>query len=104
VLTSPDLDALIADTEAEILAVIDAAEDENTGALYEMVRYHMGLDRDAPRGKRLRPLLGLLAYMSLAGDYRAALPGAVAVMTVAPRRRRARRSARPSPAGCRRRR
>jgi geranylgeranyl diphosphate synthase type I len=79
VLTSPDLDALIADTEAEILAVIDAAEDENTRALYEMVRYHMGLDRDAPRGKRLRPLLGLLAYESLTGDHRRALPGAAAV-------------------------
>ena len=78
-LTSPDLDALIADTEAEILAVIDAAEDENTQALYEMVRYHMGLDRDAPRGKRLRPLLGLLAYESLTGEHRRALPGAAAV-------------------------
>jgi geranylgeranyl diphosphate synthase, type I len=79
VLTSPDLDALIADTEAEILRVIGEAEDERTGALYEMVRYHLGLDRDGPRGKRLRPLLGLLAYESLAGDHRRALPGAAAV-------------------------
>ena len=44
-----------------------------------MVRYHLGLDSDAPRGKRLRPLLGLLAYESLTGDHRAALPGAAAV-------------------------
>jgi geranylgeranyl diphosphate synthase, type I len=79
VLTSPDLDALIADTETEILSVIHEAEDERTGALYEMVRYHMGLDRDGPRGKRLRPLLGLLAYESLTGDHRRALPGAAAV-------------------------
>lgn len=79
VLTSPDLDALIADTETEILSVISEAEDERTGALYEMVRYHMGLDRDGPRGKRLRPLLGLLAYESLAGEHRRALPGAAAV-------------------------
>ena len=78
-LTSPDLDALIVDTEAEILRVIQTAEDERTGALYEMVRYHLGLDRDGPRGKRIRPLLGLLAYESLAGDHRAALPGAAAV-------------------------
>ena len=78
-LTSPDLDTLIADTEAEILGVIKLAEDEHTGALYEMVRYHLGLDRDGPRGKRLRPLLGLLAYESLTGDHRAALPGAAAV-------------------------
>jgi len=79
VLTTPDLDVLIADTEAEITRVIEHAEDERTGALYEMVRYHLGLDSDAPRGKRLRPLLGLLAYESLAGDHRPALPGAAAV-------------------------
>jgi geranylgeranyl diphosphate synthase type I len=79
VLTSPDLDLLIADTEAEILRVIDAAEDERTHTLYEMVRYHLGLDREAARGKRLRPLLGLLAYEAIAGDHRRALPGAAAV-------------------------
>ena len=78
-LTSLDLDTLIADTEATILRVIDAAEDERTAELYKMVRYHMGLDRDAPRGKRLRPLVGLLAYQSIAGDHVAALPGAAAV-------------------------
>jgi geranylgeranyl diphosphate synthase type I len=45
-----------------------------------MVRYHLGLDgTGAPAGKRMRPLLGLLAYASIAGDYRAALPGAAAV-------------------------
>jgi len=79
VLTTPDLDELIADTEAEILRVIAHAEDPNTTELYEMVRYHLGLDSDAPRGKRLRPLLGLLAYESLTGDHLPALPGAAAV-------------------------
>jgi geranylgeranyl diphosphate synthase type I len=45
-----------------------------------MVRYHLGLDGSgAPAGKRMRPLLGLLAYASIAGDYRRALPGAAAV-------------------------
>ena len=34
---------------------------------------------DGPRGKRMRPLLGLLAYASITGDHRAALPGAAAV-------------------------
>jgi geranylgeranyl diphosphate synthase, type I len=82
VLTSPDLDALIGDTETEILGVIRLAQDERTGPLYEMVRYHLGLDEEGEagtRGKRLRPLLGLLAYESLTGDHRAALPGAAAV-------------------------
>ena len=79
-ITTPDVQELIADTEAEIRKLLDESEDERTRELYEMVRYHMGLDGEArSAGKRIRPLLGLLAYMSLAGDYRAALPGAVAV-------------------------
>ena len=79
VLTGIDLDRLIADTEAAMLRVIDAAEDERTSELYAMVRYHMGLDRDGPRGKRFRPLIGLLAYQSIAGEHLRALPGAAAV-------------------------
>ena len=74
-----DLTALIADTEAEIVRLVQD-RDPSTRGLYEMVRYHLGLDGvDAPTGKRMRPLLGLLAYASIAGDYRAALPGAAAV-------------------------
>ncbi len=79
VLTGIDLDRLIADTEAAILRVIEAAEDERTTELYAMVRYHMGLDSDGPRGKRIRPLIGLLAYQSIAGEHLRALPGAAAV-------------------------
>jgi len=79
VLTAVDLDRLIADTEQEMLGVIERAEDERTAELYEMVRYHMGLDSDAPRGKRMRPLLGLLVYQSITGDHARALPGAAAV-------------------------
>ncbi len=33
----------------------------------------------APTGKRMRPLLGLLAYASITGDHEPALPGAAAV-------------------------
>jgi geranylgeranyl diphosphate synthase, type I len=82
VISTPDLDALIADTESEILHVIEKVQDARTAELYEMVRYHLGLDRagtGGARGKRLRPLLGLLAYESIAGDHHAALPGAAAV-------------------------
>jgi geranylgeranyl diphosphate synthase, type I len=78
---SPDLDlrALIADTEAEIVRLV-ADRDPSTAGVYEMARYHLGLDGpEAPSGKRMRPLLGLLAYASIAGDYRPALPGAAAV-------------------------
>jgi geranylgeranyl diphosphate synthase, type I len=79
VLASIDIDRLIADTEQEMLGVIARAEDERTRELYTMVRYHMGLDANASRGKRMRPLIGLLAYQSIAGDHAAALPGAAAV-------------------------
>jgi geranylgeranyl diphosphate synthase type I len=45
-----------------------------------MIRYHLGLDgAEGPRGKRMRPLLGLLAYASIAGEHTRALPGAAAV-------------------------
>jgi geranylgeranyl diphosphate synthase type I len=74
-----DLDVLLGDTEAEILRVI-GAHDPATAGVYEMIRYHLGLDgTDGARGKRMRPLLGLLAYASIAGDHTAALPGAAAV-------------------------
>ena len=44
-----------------------------------MVRYHLGLDGSGSAGKRMRPLLGLLAYASITGDHEPALPGAAAV-------------------------
>jgi geranylgeranyl diphosphate synthase type I len=74
-----DLDAMITDIEGEIRRLVDN-HDPSTAGVYEMVRYHLGLDSaGAPAGKRMRPLLGLLAYASIAGDYRQALPGAAAV-------------------------
>jgi len=47
--------------------------------MYEMVRYHLGLDGSGSSGKRMRPLLGSSPYASIAGDYAPALPGAAAV-------------------------
>jgi geranylgeranyl diphosphate synthase type I len=78
---SPDIDlaTLIADTEAEIVRLV-ADRDPSTHGLYEMVRYHLALDGSGNSGgKRIRPLLGLLAYHSIAGEHRRALPGAAAV-------------------------
>ena len=79
--TIPDLDLveLIADTEGEIVRLV-RDRDPTTHGLYEMVRYHLALDGSgASGGKRLRPLLGLLAFASITGDHRRALPGAAAV-------------------------
>ncbi len=78
---SPEIDlaALIADTEAEIMRLVQD-RDPSTHGLYEMVRYHLALDGSgASGGKRIRPLLGLLAYASIAGEHQRALPGAAAV-------------------------
>ena len=78
---SPDIDLsiLLADTEAELVRLV-ADRDPSTHGLYEMVRYHLALDGTGGNGgKRMRPLLGLLAYASIAGDHRRALPGAAAV-------------------------
>ncbi len=77
----PDLELsqLIADTEGEIVRLVQD-RDPSTHGLYEMVRYHLALDGSgASGGKRMRPLLGLLAYASIAGDHARALPGAAAV-------------------------
>jgi geranylgeranyl diphosphate synthase type I len=76
--TSPDIAQLIADTETEILRLVEGS-DPATAGVYEMCRYHLGLDGSGSSGKRIRPLLGLLAYSSITGDHRRALPGAAAV-------------------------
>jgi geranylgeranyl diphosphate synthase, type I len=74
-----ELAELIAATENEILSLV-SDRDPSTHGVYEMVRYHLGLDGSgAPAGKRMRPLLGLLAYASITGEYEPALPGAAAV-------------------------
>jgi geranylgeranyl diphosphate synthase type I len=74
-----DLGQLIADTEEEILRLV-RDHDPSTVGVYEQCRYHLGLDgSNGLSGKRMRPLLGLLAYASITGDHRAALPGAAAV-------------------------
>ena len=76
--TSLDIVGLLAAVEAEIQRLV-ADRDPTTSGMYEMVRYHMGLDGSGSSGKRMRPLLGLLAYASITGTYEPALPGAAAV-------------------------
>lgn len=77
--TRAEFGSLLSDVEAEMAEVIDE-RGGHARPLYEMLRYHLGIDGvSGPRGKRMRPLLGLLAYESLTGDYRPALPGAAAV-------------------------
>ncbi|HYN65018.1 MAG TPA: polyprenyl synthetase family protein [Candidatus Limnocylindrales bacterium] len=70
---------LLTEIEDEMRDVL-SRQDGPARPLYEMLSYHLGLDQpDGPRGKRMRPLLGLLAYEALTGDHSDALPGAAAV-------------------------
>src|SRR6187401_1293915 len=70
---------LLTQIEDEMRAVL-AGHEGPAAPLYEMLAYHLGLDQpDGPRGKRMRPLLGLLVYRALTGEHAAALPGAAAV-------------------------
>ena len=70
---------LIEEIEAEMRSILE----EHRGParpLYTMLAYHLGLDgSDGSAGKRIRPLLGLIVYRALGGDYRRAIPGAAAV-------------------------
>jgi geranylgeranyl diphosphate synthase, type I len=76
--TSVNTADLVSETEREILRLV-SDRDAPTSGLYAMCRYHLGLDGSGSGGKRMRPLLGLLAYASITGDYENALPGAAAV-------------------------
>ena len=70
---------LLGDIEGEMRSVL-AERDGHARPLYDQLAYHLGLDQtDGARGKRIRPLLGLLAYRSIAGEHKGALPGAAAV-------------------------
>jgi geranylgeranyl diphosphate synthase type I len=70
--------------EGEMRAVLSGGE-EATQPHYGMMQYHMGWvdarfePSDLPAGKRLRPILCLLACAEVGGRTRAALPAAAAI-------------------------
>jgi len=76
--TSLNIPELVSEIEREIMRLV-SDKDAATAGLYAMCRYHLGLDGSGSSGKRMRPLLGLLAYASIKGEYLEALPGAAAV-------------------------
>jgi len=79
-LLSLNLDELASATDRTILELLAEWEEPITAHMYEQIRYHLGYSDPAARpGKRMRPLLGLLAYASISSDWDRALPGAAAV-------------------------
>ena len=54
--------------------------DGQDGAIYEMLRYHLGFDGSSPpQGKALRPTLCLLVCDALEGRWQASLPAAASI-------------------------
>jgi len=82
-----DLTMYLTAIEDELRAIVSAPED-TVAPLYNIMAYHLGwLDQDsnpaeAYSGKRLRPLLCLLACQAAGGDWHQALPAAAALELV----------------------
>src|SRR5207245_3374442 len=71
----PSLDAINHEMRQQL-----AASSPTLEPFYEMMRYHLALDAaGSGSGKRLRPLLCLLAYEALGGQARDVLPAAAAL-------------------------
>ncbi len=72
----------------ETLSKVLTPSTENAGAMYTMMRYHLGWEDEhgrsvsGTRGKRVRPLLCLLACDAVSHSWRSALPAACALELV----------------------
>lgn len=80
------MEAMLPAIETELQAQVDRLKSRPTQPFHEMLTYHMGWSgagagREAT-GKRIRPLLVLLAAASAGGEWTAALPAAAAVELV----------------------
>lgn len=66
--------------ELELKAAIEQLDRDAGGEMVEMIRYHLGWrDQPTKKGKRLRPLLGLLCCQAAGGEWPQCLPMACAV-------------------------
>ncbi len=78
--------AMLPKLEAELAHQIARLDGAHTQAMYEMLTYHMGWAGgnvpQASSGKRIRPVVLLLVYATLRGDWAAALPAAAGVEIV----------------------
>jgi geranylgeranyl diphosphate synthase type I len=78
------LDRYLPPLEAEMRAVVHSA-DPRIGGLFDMLRYHLGWTDAAFRpcqaqtGKRIRPVLCLLACEACGGEWQRALPAGAAI-------------------------
>ncbi len=83
---NPLIERYLPAIEDELEAAVSPAGDGRCDELRTMLRYHMGWEGEGAgpkaRGKRIRPLLVLLVSAASGGDWKQALPAAVAVELV----------------------
>jgi geranylgeranyl diphosphate synthase type I len=81
-----NVESMIDSVEEELRRVVGSISVIEFEDLYRMMAYHMGWDdeggRPEARGKRIRPLLVLLCTAASGGEWRNAIPAAVAVELV----------------------
>ena len=80
------IDVMLPEIERELQSQVAHLDEKNTGLFHRMLTYHMGwtgegAGREAT-GKRIRPLILLLATASAGADWKPALPAAAAVELV----------------------
>lgn len=78
-----DTTLLLSSIETELQKTVQTAAGENTDELRQMIAYHLGWEGEGAgpdaQGKRVRPLLVLLACAAAGGDWHSALHAAAAV-------------------------
>ncbi|MFM8322016.1 MAG: polyprenyl synthetase family protein [Chloroflexota bacterium] len=78
-----DTAGMLEAVELEMQQAVARAGGAGLGELHGMLAYHMGWEGEGAgpeaRGKRIRPLLVMLAAQAAGGDWQAALPAAAAV-------------------------
>jgi geranylgeranyl diphosphate synthase type I len=78
--------SMLPEIERELQSQVERLNQKDSRPFYEMLTYHMGWTGEGAgpeaAGKRIRPLMVLLAAASCGGDWRTALPAAAAVELV----------------------
>jgi geranylgeranyl diphosphate synthase type I len=80
------IEMMLPEIEKELQAQVGRLNQKDSHSFYEMLTYHMGWTGEGAgaeaTGKRIRPLMVLLAAASCGADWRSALPAAAAVELV----------------------
>jgi geranylgeranyl diphosphate synthase type I len=77
------INILLPEIESELLSAVSYVNSPGCEELFSMIAYHMGWEGEGAgekaRGKRVRPILTLITTEAAGGDWKYALPAAVAI-------------------------